>query len=135
MLSCLDRLALQSNSQATARQKEIRQRDPKRFNGAYFRGCKRVFACAIKWLAPVEDVVRLFGAWILPSPFRSLKVIPSSCVDFRQPIHGCKCSVNWCFVDEGFFRGFSRRWAADNITFLHWQGFESWDFGLGSGPG
>ena len=61
MLSCLDRLALQSNSQATARQKEIRQRDPNRFNGAYFRGCKLVFACAIKWLAPVEDVARLFG--------------------------------------------------------------------------
>ena len=59
MLSCLDRLALQSNSQATARQKEIRQRDPNRFNGAYFRGCKLVFACAIKWLAPVEDVARL----------------------------------------------------------------------------
>jgi hypothetical protein len=111
MLSCLDRLALQSNSQATARQKEIRQRDPNRFNGTYFRGCKLVFACAIKWLAPVEDVARLLVsldfAVSLPQPegdsefVRRLQAVASR----LQML-----SVNWCFSDEGFFRGFSRRW-------------------------
>ena len=43
-------------------------RHPNRFNGAYFRGCKLVFACAIKWLASAQGVaglVNLAFAWIL----------------------------------------------------------------------
>ena len=104
----------------THKQLQGKKRSDNRFNGAYFRGCKLVFACAIKWLAPVEDVARLLVSLdFAVSLLRSLKVIPSSCVDFRQSIHGCKCSVNWCFSDEGFFRGFSRRWRLTTLHTLH----------------
>jgi hypothetical protein len=59
---------------------------------AYLRGCKLIFACAIKWLAPGEGVSRLLGELGLHLDFavslRSLKVMASLCVDLRPSIHG-----------------------------------------------
>ena len=78
---------------------------------AYLRGCKLIFACAIKWLAPGEGVARLLGELGLHLDFAVSIPLPEGDCEFVRRLQAVdprlKRLSRSVLLHMSFFRGFS----------------------------